>query len=320
MCKRALTLGLPSGLPTWSALKGTAAFGRFGKWLAARAVHDARALASTALLVATTSHAGLISGFEQGLSGWDYIGDVSVQTSDIGTSPTQAQHMAFLTTMCDANSPPSLGASTFRCEITTNEHPYSGISSPPAAIARQFLGLPFLGWDFLQLMPDADNANSRVYGEGGAMKISFFAPQAGVVSFDWNKIGWDADLAYVSVWSDDPSAAYRVTDWINPWPLSMGPSDVQLCSRYYTDPAEIPLRCSTSVPSLNTESGWHTKSLVVPEAGWYWICGRIWQIFLGSVGFDFSLGNNRCQSPASRTVALVGLGLAGLAVTRRRKQ
>ena len=90
--------------------------------------HAKAAIVALGLFTGSVAHAGLISGFESGLGEWEHIGDVSIQTSAIGLNPTQAAKMAFVTTMCDQNNPPSQGG---RCSYSglTNEHPYSGISS-----------------------------------------------------------------------------------------------------------------------------------------------------------------------------------------------
>src|SRR5687767_158579 len=125
-------------------------------------------------LTASTSHAGLISGFEPGLNGWEYMGDVSIQTSAIGLTPTQAQRMAFISTMC-GGSPPVQGF----CDTTIQEHPYSGVSSPTWVFAAQFLGLPSTRFEFLNVMPPLSYIEQQgiiLNGESGAMKTLFYAP------------------------------------------------------------------------------------------------------------------------------------------------
>ena len=41
-------------------------------------------------------------GFDQGnLNGWDYLGDVSAQSADLGVSPSQGQYAALLASVTD---------------------------------------------------------------------------------------------------------------------------------------------------------------------------------------------------------------------------
>src|SRR5215467_13822217 len=58
-------------------------------------------LAVVLLLVTQAANAGLISGFESGLNGWTYAGDVSAQKANIGLDPTQGSRQALLTTAID---------------------------------------------------------------------------------------------------------------------------------------------------------------------------------------------------------------------------
>jgi hypothetical protein len=280
--------------------------------------------AFVALLFSSSSNAGLISGFESGLSGWDYIGDVSVQSSAIGLVPTQEQKLAFISTMCDRNSPPVVG----RCNTTTNEHPYSGVSSSPSDVARQFLGLPQAPADFMAAMPYVDPAapgggfyTPAIVGESGAMKTRFYAPKAGTLSFDWNRIGTDSDSAYFSLWSDDPASDFRLNDWIyypSTFRGTFSPSGVDLCSRYY-DIAPSPSACGAAGPAFfNAETGWSTKAVSVPNAGWYWLGFGLGEIAEGTAPTVLALDNVRFQVPEPATLLLVAAAIVGIASTRRR--
>lgn len=263
------------------------------------------------------------------------MGDVSVQSSAIGLVPTQAQSIAFISTMCDGNNPPAIG----RCNTTTNEHPYSGVSSPRSDVARQFLGLPASNYEFLTSMPlvpgaswnpledtfsvpmGGGNSEYGLRGESGAMKTRFFAPQAGVLSFDWNRIGSDFDTAYFSVWSDDPSEPFRLNDWVfDPFAFhgAFSPSGVDLCSRYY-DIAPSPSSCGASGSSAyNVETGWSTKTVAISHAGWYWLGFGLGEIAEGTSPTVLALDNVRFQVPEPATPMLVSAALLCIAVSRRR--
>src|SRR5262245_51931866 len=129
------------------------------------------------LAAAPPTKSALVSGFEAGLVGWDYMGDVSIQTSAIGISPTQGQSMVFISTMCDRDNPPAqVRPDNSPCMTTVNEHPYSGTSSPWSGFAREFIGLPFGSFQFSQSMPRGDPGIGGNTGESGAIKTSFFAP------------------------------------------------------------------------------------------------------------------------------------------------
>jgi hypothetical protein len=268
---------------------------------------------SVLVLVSTAAHSTVVGNFESGLSGWDHIGDVSVQTSAIGLDPTQGNSMVFISTMCDPGSPPAQGG----CDTTTNEHPYSGISSPDARYARTFLGLPFGEHDFLAGMPSPASS----VGESGAIKTRFFVPEAGELSFDWNRIGTDPDNAYVSIWSDDTS--FRVNDWIYSPTFSGSnafvPTGVDLCARYYDAPS---VRCRPEhVPLLNAETGWSSKSMTIADAGWYWIGFGLGEVADGTVPTVLALDNVNFQVtavPEPETYAMWLLGIAGVMLATRR--
>lgn len=263
-------------------------------------------LIAAVLATSSAAHAIPISSFESGLTGWDFMGDVSIQNASIGISPTQGQQMAFVSTMCNDQNPPSQvpDDQLAPCNTTVREHPYSGVSSPATQFSREFLGLPSDPWDFEALMPV--RTNSPV-GESGAMKTSFYAPQAGLLEFDWNHVGDPGDSAYFSLWSADPESSFRTTDWIYAYywddavqslvpSAPSGPSDVQICARYYgllDDPLHPTCGLPGSADYLNQETGWFTKSVEVPTAGWYEIGFGLGEIQEGTVPSVLALDNVR---------------------------
>lgn len=263
------------------------------------------------LLAMAQAHAGLLSGFEQGLDGWSYIGDVSTQSGDIGLAPSQGRKMAFLSTMCDSVTSPT------PCATIKREHPYSGVSSPNSGVARAFLGLPAGGEDFSAAMPQRGHAN---VGESGAMSFRFYAAQAGSVSFDWNKLGPDADSAYFTVWSGDNT--WRTSDWLYDYmtiQTAYGPSGVNLCSRYYdNDPSEI---CSSPWDRFNVETGWQSRSVDLGQAGWYTIGFGMGEIEEGTVPSVLALDNVRFAAsvPEPGTYALMALGLGIIVLLSKRR-
>jgi len=151
------------------------------------------------------------------------------------------------------------------------------------------------------------------------MKIRFFAPQAGVVSFDWNRIGIDGDSAYLSLWSDEPSASSRINDWIYnaaTFTGSFSPSGVDLCSRYYTV-TPSPDCYGGFNQTFNVQTGWSTKTVNVAQAGWYWLGFGLGEIAEGTVPTVLALDNLRYQVREPNTLALLGVAFLAMGVTRR---
>ncbi|WP_140634418.1 hypothetical protein [Methylibium rhizosphaerae] len=266
--------------------------------------------------------ARVLSGFEQGLGDWGYMGDVSIQTSTIGLDPTQGPNMAFISTMCDRLNPPLEGAPAGRswpCDTTTNEHPYSGVSSPDVSFSREFLGLPTDRRSFLESMPPIPYWTAAGVGESGAIRTSFYAPQAGELTFDWDKIGVD-DTAYFSLWSDD--GTYRQNDWFYYYESFSGSfmtSGVDLCSRYYTEGLE-----GGYCGGMNLETGWHSRSISVPGPGLYWIGFALSERLEGTVPSVLALDNVRfsvaAPVPEAATYSMWGLGLVMAIVVRHRRR
>lgn len=267
-------------------------------------------LAAALLMIGGAASAAptLLSGFEPGLVGWQTIGDVSAQTSAVGLHPTQGTASAFLTTMSGI------------------ENPFSGVGSPVAGDARQFLGLPrdagFPGTsDFLNVMPPLNLAFPGGYyappevGESGAMRLRFYVDAPSVVSFDWNRIGRDHDSAFFSVWADDASG-YRLNDWLFAMPnfgLPFVASAVDLCPR-------TPQYCRPDY-NVNGETGWQHKSLALSTPGWYYIGFAMGEVAEGTVPSVLALDNLQIQAqaelPEPSSLMLVTGALLAIAAARR---
>jgi hypothetical protein len=255
------------------------------------------------------AHAGTVelSGFETGLAGWNTTGDVSVQTAAIGLAPAQGSAMAFVTTMASA------------------ENPYSGTASPNDTLTREFLGLPGGIPQFMAAMPAVDPVGPGggileppVVGEGGAMTYRFYAAQAGVLTFDWNRIGQDSDSAFMTLFSDDGSI--RSNDWIyyaNSYAGGFSPSGVDVCSHQSSwscaDPAAIAF--------YNSQTGWNEKSVDVLAPGWYTLGIGVGEIAEGTAPTVLAVDDLRFTAsvPEPSALAMMAFAAAALWVRRLRR-
>ncbi len=254
----------------------------------------------------------LLSGFESGLAGWTTLGDVSSQTAAVGLTPTQGSGLAFVTT---------LGG---------DEIPYSGTRSPNDQATRQFLGLPAFIPDFMAQMPPVNPVTPGggileppIVGEGGAMTYHFYAGEAGVLSFDWDRIGKDSDSAFMTLFSDDGSI--RTNDWIyyaNSYTGTFKPSGVDLCPHQThsscSDPAQLAF--------YDSETGWFEKSVDILEPGWYTIGFGVGEIAEGTAPTVLALDNltfspSAVPEPAASTLmALAAAAAAAMRAARSRRR
>lgn len=270
-------------------------------------------LAAAALVCSTAAHAGLISGFENGLQGWDSIGDVSVQNAGIGLAPTQGQRSVFLSTMA---SP---------------EIPFSGTDSPSASVARAFLGIQMvqpsdpLADPYMAGFPMADThlsygqpipyGGSLEYGyrgESAAIKTQFSVSQAGYVSFDWDRIGMDGDNDYFTIWSDDLGS--RINGWIyDPHTYADGfvPTGVDLCSHTTATAAGCGF--------YNSQTGWHTVSVWIDTPGIYTLGFGMNEIAESTAPTVLAIDNMRFNVPEPSSIALLGLGVVPLMFGRKKR-
>jgi hypothetical protein len=256
------------------------------------------------------SQSVLLSGFESGLAGWSTLGDVSVQTAAVGLAPTQGTGFAFVTT------------------LGSGEIPYSGTPSPNDSATREFLGLPGGIPQFMAQMPAVDPVGPGgaileppIVGEGGAMTYRFYASQAGAIAFDWDRIGRDADSAFLSLWSDDGSI--RTNDWIyyaGSFTGTFAPSGVDLCPHQTNTSCADP----SQVAFYDAETGWSQMSVDVPQAGWYTIGFGVGEIAEGTAPTVLALDNltftpSPVPEPASATLMLLGIAAAAAARSARRQ-
>ena len=240
-------------------------------------------------------------GFETGnLSGWESIGDVSIQTSSIGQRPTEGLYQAVLTNDWDAYY---FGADLYNGQKAFVS-PYSG--TPATLVNDAFFGLPHNTLDTITLGPHHVEEDAN-HGVGSSLRQSFYANSGDTLTFDWRYLtsdGLNYDFAFVSLVSDDVIVAQKlagnVTLDLMPPGLdsSLAPSDTHFAR----------------------ETELNTFSFVIPRSGDYTLRIGVFQVrdtFLDSGlivdGFTIT------PVPEPATILLLGTGLVGLIVQVRRR-
>ncbi len=254
--------------------------------------------------VSTQAAPVLIDGFESGFTGWQTIGDASIQTAAVGTAPTQGGQLAFISTISDYDRGMDPIATTF-----------SGTSSPEAQKAFEFLGLTT--WPHLNMPPAQTSA--AIFGDGSAVKTRFYVSGAGTILFDWNRIGRDADSAYFSFWSAEPGNALKVSDW-----LVGGADSVSTNLTFFNSGVDLCARSGyCRAGNMNVETGWMTRGIEVANAGWYWIGFGTGEVAEQTVPTVLALDNVRFEAarslpePSSLALACGALLISGVRTRRR---
>ncbi len=250
--------------------------------------------------------------FEQGsLNGWDYVGDVSAQTADLGVTPTHGQYAALLTT----------GSVRDGCQSDFPCGSYSG-SSPNTG------GSDFLYWLGLSplmfpLPPDWQAFGASELSGGG--RVTGHLGESGIrqsvdlragdeLRFDWNFVGDYVDGAFAlfyptsgPFWGGSFIQLHFYAPFTNPHPTNMDLATFD------------PNWCGVNSFFCEWETGWQSSYFVAPSDGEYAVVLGIFNwtdsVYASALWLDnFHVG--RASEPG--TFALLGLGLAGLAATRRR--
>lgn len=283
-----------------------------------------RALTASALLLGGASaHAALINGgFETGLLGWETLGDVSVQTAAIGTTPTEGSSQAFLSTLCDRTLPSPYPPG---CQITLNELPYSDVNAV-ATTGSYFTNAPLFDWLGIEYLQDVLPLGIvEVNGEGSGLKQEFFGLAGNTLTFDYNYItaeaaGQSTDPALLSLVLDAEYYSMTLTALLGGGALGAPVllSDVPLCERIVAPEQPGGDLCQT--PFFETlESGYHTFSLVLPYTGIYTLGFSVFERAEGNVPTVLSIDNVNVV-PEPSTITLLGIGLALFGLTARRRE
>jgi PEP-CTERM motif len=255
------------------------------------------------LSFAHVASAGAISGFESGLAGWTYVGDVSVQGAGVGVTPTEGSAQALLTT------------------VTTASESFSGT---PASIDVISLGESAFAKQLFDLPPN-DQALADYWGVpsdrlmmfSSIVKTEFSAVENSLFSFDWNFVTTESSLTvdgfYYTVWSED--TGFRAFGSLIGSLDTLGlPADASGLPTSGLDLCAREPFCNR--PTL--ETGWETTSIVLPDSGRYDFGLFVIQAADGIAFSALTLDNLRLQQvPEPTTLALLSIGALALRLRRR---
>ena len=265
------------------------------------------AVAVLASLVPTTVKAAVINGgFEDGLTGWQAIGEYRVETSAFGTGPVAGSSQAFLSTAFD--------------EVVNLDDNYNEVVGGNAAAVsfisgstdgfslEEFFGSStFLGDNSL------DSLTTATPLEGSAIKQTFTASAGELVSFSWNFL------------TQESTGRAAVNDFTYPDFNDLAFVLIQSgTSNEWISLSDTLANLNSSSTSFDNETGFRTFSYEIPTAGSYTL--GIGVVDVGDRGLVSGLLVDSVEAvpePNSilGTVGMLVLGAGwGLSVKRRQKR
>ena len=238
-------------------------------------------------------------GFETGnLSGWSTIGDANVENPTLGIDPPFGHFQASITTRSNIQMNPEL--------------PFSGANAVNISALETFtMGFVSSQIRFLLELNGYGNISAS---EGSAIQTTFSASAGESLSFLYNFLtaeGGSNDFAFVSV---QPVGGFDGPDLL---------ADVLTSTPVLSPTIPIP---GGSVPGFfwNAETGYHQFSHVFAEDGLYSLTIGVADTGDTEAGSALLIDDVTLQAassiPAPGSLALLGLGLAGIGCGRRRKQ
>ena len=261
-------------------------------------------ISALVLCLSDISSADLINGgFETGnLSGWQSLGDVSVQTGSIGSGPVEGSYQAVLTNDFYAYYS---GETEYNGQ-TAWVYPYSGTPAmSPQENYDAFFGLPEGSLDTITVGVHEVNLDDNPDNWSG-IKQSFYANAGDTLTFDWNYLtcdGLNYDFAFVSIVSGNMIFTQKLIGnvTLELWPYDLNSSLV------------------SSDTSFSKETGFNSFSFLIPQSEEYAIGIGVFQVQndLGDSGIiidNFSV----TPVPAPSTVFLLASGFAGLSLIKRK--
>ena len=267
----------------------------------------------SAQAIASSASATLInSSFETGdFTGWETLGDASVQTAAVGSAPSDGQYQAWITTLCDR----TLGS---HCETIWNELPYSGTN---AVSVVGSLG-PSRLHDFLDLtLEDFGSLDwGTAGGEASGIKQSFYVPARSILSFDFNFASAEGtlvegDVAIVSVKSD----TFRLLSRLNTDALRSTESSIPLCEHVETDSGDACAEYAAVIGPAR-ETGYTSFSVYIPTAATYELGFAIGETGEGTIPSGLLIDHIRVtRVPEPGTLSLLGIALLGIGARRRER-